>query len=153
LWYRSDAFEFRRLAGVDHAVVSVRRASADGAVTAITLLRRIGGRDFSPREGELLHFLHAELGRLVRRSLVSALEPSPENLPPRLRQTLACLLEGDSEKQVAARLALSPTTVHEYVGELYRRFGVRSRAQLLAHALKRAADSRWRNVAPGGAEH
>jgi hypothetical protein len=39
--------------------------------------------------------------------VVSATEPSPDKLSPRLRQTLACLLEGDSEKQVAARLALA----------------------------------------------
>jgi DNA-binding NarL/FixJ family response regulator len=44
-------------------------------------------------------------------------------------QTLACLLEGDSEKQVAARLGLSPATAHEYVTALYRHFGVQSRAQ------------------------
>jgi len=46
-------------------------------------------------------------------------------------------LEGDSEKQVAARLGLSRQTVHQYVTMLYRHFGVFSRAQLLAHILRR----------------
>jgi DNA-binding CsgD family transcriptional regulator len=86
----------------------------------------------------LLEFFHGELGRLVGRQLVSATEPSPEELSPRLRQTLACLIDGDSEKQVAGRLGLSPTTVHQYVTMLYRRFGVRSRGQLLAHVLRRS---------------
>jgi DNA-binding NarL/FixJ family response regulator len=99
--------------------------------------RRGRDRDFSPREQALLHFFHGELSRLLRHSLVSAIEPRPEALPRRLRETLACLLEGDSEKAVAVRLALSHATVHQYVTDLYRRFGVHSRAQLLAHVIRR----------------
>jgi DNA-binding NarL/FixJ family response regulator len=78
---------------------------------------------------------------------VSATEPTPSDLSPRLRQTLACLLQGDSEKQVAARLGLSPATTHQYVTALYRRFGVQSRAQLLTHAFKRISQDRWKLLA------
>jgi len=74
---------------------------------------------------------------------VSATEPSPDKLSPRLRQTLACLLEGDSEKQVAARLSLSRATTHQYVTALYRHFRVQSRAQLLANAFKRSGRGLW----------
>jgi DNA-binding NarL/FixJ family response regulator len=104
----------------------------------IALQRSRGERDFSPREQRLLDFFHGELGRLVRGALVSATEPSPDRLSPRLRQTLGCLLEGDSEKQVAARLGLSHATTHQYVTALYRHFEVQSRAQLLAHIFRRA---------------
>ena len=62
-------------------------------------------------------------------------EQSLESLSPRLRQTLGCLLEGHSEKEIADRLGLSATTIHQYVTALYRRFGVQSRAQLMAHAI------------------
>jgi DNA-binding NarL/FixJ family response regulator len=103
----------------------------------------IGGRDFSHREVRLLEFFHGELRPLIGRQLVSASEPSPENLSRRLRQTLACLAEGDGEKQVAARLGISPTTVHQYVTVLYRRFGVQSRSQLLAHVLPRSRRADW----------
>jgi DNA-binding CsgD family transcriptional regulator len=51
---------------------------------------------------------------------------------PRVRQTLARLLAGDSEKQVAAHLRLSPHTVHVYVKRLYRHYDVCSRGELLA---------------------
>jgi DNA-binding CsgD family transcriptional regulator len=69
----------------------------------------------------------------------SAVQPLPSSADARdERQTLDCLLEGDSEKEIAARLGLSPATVHEYVTALYRRFGVHSRGQLLAHVLKRS---------------
>lgn len=54
------------------------------------------------------------------------------SLPPRLRQTLAGLLRGDSEKQVARSLEISPHTVHVYVKSLYRKFNVASRGELLA---------------------
>ncbi|MGN6724984.1 MAG: helix-turn-helix transcriptional regulator, partial [Tepidisphaeraceae bacterium] len=53
-------------------------------------------------------------------------------LTPRLRQTLSCLLGGDSEKQIALKLQISQHTVHTYVKNLHRRFSVNSRGELLA---------------------
>ena len=53
-------------------------------------------------------------------------------LAPRLRRTLDLLLSGNSEKETAKRLGLSHHTVHEYVKDLYRHFGVRTRAELMA---------------------
>jgi DNA-binding CsgD family transcriptional regulator len=144
VWYRSRDFnDYRKPAGIDHCLVSVCFVSQQGAIAAICLARGLGERDFSPGEVRLLEFFHEELGRLVGRQLVSATEPGPEKLSPRLRQTLARLIEGDSEKQVAARLGLSPSTVHEYVTTLYRRFGVRSRGELLAHVLRRSRRAEW----------
>jgi DNA-binding CsgD family transcriptional regulator len=138
VWYRSASWgQYRRAAGIDHSLVSVFRISDDGATSVIALNREFGDRDFSPREQRLLNFFHAEIGRLIRGPLASDTEPGFDQLAPRLRQTLACLLDGNSEKQVAVRLGLSPATVHQYVTALYRRFGVRSRAQLLAYVLKR----------------
>jgi DNA-binding NarL/FixJ family response regulator len=58
-------------------------------------------------------------------------------LPPRLRRTLDCLLEGEDVKGVARRLGLSRHTVHLYVTDLYKRFGVHSRAELLAVCLRK----------------
>ena len=67
-------------------------------------------------------------------------------LPPRLRQTLDCLLDGDSEKQVAARLGLSRHTVHEYVKALYRRLGITTRAELMVRYLRRPPSGRERET-------
>lgn len=53
-------------------------------------------------------------------------------LSPRLRQTLEALTQGDSEKQIAAKLKVSPHTIHVYVKQLYKRFNVSSRGELLA---------------------
>jgi DNA-binding CsgD family transcriptional regulator len=146
-WYRSVLWnEYYRPGRIDHQLTSVYQTSDDGAISAICLVRAPGERDFSPRERQLVDFFHAELGPLIGRSLVSVLEPSPERLSPRLRQTLGCLLEGDSEKQAAARLNLSHATTHQYVTSLYRRFGVQSRAQLLAYVMKRMGQGQWKRL-------
>jgi len=65
-----------------------------------------------------------------------------------LRQTLACLLDGDSEKQLAARLGLSHATIHQYVTTIYRHFGVGSRGQLLALMIKRIRRHGWSRLSP-----
>jgi DNA-binding NarL/FixJ family response regulator len=56
-------------------------------------------------------------------------------LSPQLAKTLALLARGLNEREAAAELGLSQHTVHEYVQTLYRRFGVRTRAQLLARII------------------
>jgi len=150
-WYGSSVWnDYQRPIGIDHQLTSVYQVAGSDAIDVIGLHRSVGERDFSPRAQRLLTFFHAELGLLIGRALVSAAEPSPDALPPRLRQTLACLLEGDSEKQAAARLGLSPATTHEYVTALYRHFGVRSRAQLMAHAIKRVARADWNQLRADG---
>lgn len=57
-------------------------------------------------------------------------------MSPRLTQTLELLLEGLSEKQVAARLQISRHTAHDYVKRLYKIAAVSSRAELLAKVLR-----------------
>jgi DNA-binding CsgD family transcriptional regulator len=69
-------------------------------------------------------------------------EPTPEqllakDLAPRLQQTLGHLLEGDSEKQVARKLGISPHTVHVYIKTLYRKFNVTTRAELMSRHVKK----------------
>lgn len=106
-------------------------------MSVVRLLRGCGEPDFSEREQRLLRFFHAELGRLIGNTLASVFDPDLRRLSRRQRETLACLLEGVSEKQVAARLGISGFTTHQYVKSLYRRSSVSSRAELLAHFLRR----------------
>ena len=53
----------------------------------------------------------------------------------RMIETLQLLLSGDSEKEVATKLSLSPHTVHIHVKKLYKRLDVSSRAELMAKCL------------------
>lgn len=63
--------------------------------------------------------------------------PDPaESLPPRQRAVLNELLRGRSEKEAAASLGMTAAAVHQHVKRLYARFGVHSRAELLAALLR-----------------
>jgi DNA-binding CsgD family transcriptional regulator len=135
-WYASFSYnEIRRVIGVDHCVYSLCALSGEDSYSFIGLHRATGERGFESREQHLLHICHDEIGRLT--GTVLARKTERACLAPRLCQTLECLLDGDSEKQVASRLALSLPTVHQYVTALYRHFDVSSRAELLAHFIRR----------------
>jgi DNA-binding CsgD family transcriptional regulator len=132
--------EYRRPAGAEECVYTLAALPAAGTFSLVGLHRPCGEPGFSTRQRRLLHLFHGELGRLIGPVLVSAGDPfSPTRLPPRVREALSCLLEGDGEKQAAARMGLSRETVHQYVKALYRHYRVESRAELLARVLRRPA--------------
>jgi DNA-binding CsgD family transcriptional regulator len=143
-WYGSIVYnECHRAIRIDHCLGSTLELAADGRFSCIILHRATGMPDFAPRHAQLLHLFHEELGRLMGPVLVLAGDPfSPTRLPPRVQETLRCLLEGDGEKQAAARMGLSKETVHQYVKALYRHYRVASRAELLAWVLRRANPGR-----------
>lgn len=135
-WYREPHVqEYRRACGLDAFMHSVRVDRDAGYV--ISLHRPWGARPFSERERRLVDLFHRESRALVPAPPPpsGAESPLPSPLPPQLQRTLEALLRGLSEKEVAAELGLSQHTVHEYVGVIYRRFGVRSRGELFAQRL------------------
>jgi DNA-binding CsgD family transcriptional regulator len=107
-----------------------------GAVDQLGLHRASGEKPFTRAEHRLVRLLHVELGRLWRRDALRHAKDPTADLPPRLTQTLAALLDGLSEKQIALKLELSQHTVHNYVKALHQRFDVSSRGELLAKAGK-----------------
>jgi len=138
VWYRSPhCATVREALGFDHTVVSMCGVAGPDEVNMISFARQPGDRPFSARERRLLHIFHHEVGPLLGRRLARGRKNQARPLSPRLRQTLDRLLEGDGEKQVARRLGLSLPTVHQYVTELYRRYGVSSRAELMARWVRR----------------
>ncbi len=149
VWYRSATFnDYHRPARLDDQLTSIYQVSERGAISLISLHRALGEGEFSPRQQRLLGFFHGELGPLIGQSLASHAEPGFDGLSRRLRETLACLLEGDSEKLVASRLGLSQATIHQYVTALYRHFNVGSRAQLLATIMRRTGRHRREQLPP-----
>lgn len=138
-WYLSAHFnEFRRPTRNDSSIYAacplVQRKP--DVLFAYSLTRGVEEKQFSERDRRVCHWILHELQPLLGKQLALPGEPSLSELPRRLRQTLECLLQGDSEKQAAVRLGLSPSTVHDYVKQLYRRFDVNSRAELLARWLR-----------------
>lgn len=136
-WYLSPHFhENWRPGGADHYIVAVGQAATGAATTLFNLARAVGRPRYTRREVRIARLVHEELGRLIGGPLGVGADPTL-GLSPRLRQTLDCLLEGDSEKQAAIRLGLSRHTVHQYVKELYRHFDVGSRGELHVRCTRR----------------
>ena len=103
-------------------------------VDQLVCYRFAPSKPFGRRQVRLLRLFHAELGHLWGVDAMKRARDPAADLAPRLQQTLALLMEGDSEKQVAYKLGISPHTVHNYVKALHQRFDVSSRGELLAAA-------------------
>jgi DNA-binding NarL/FixJ family response regulator len=116
-------------------------AMAELRVTACVLLR-----DLTPRSFE--HFLALVLDTPLRmvsdaiaNAFVAACIPGRRPISPvarlsrRQSEVLALLAAGLSEKAIANRLGIGPTTVGKHVERLKEKVGVETRDQLVAYAL------------------
>lgn len=113
-WHRSfELNETRIPTGTGDMVCSCVRLQDPTGLYGFVLNRPRGDRPFGPAESRLVHRLHQELSLWLGRVLI--LEPGGlyGGLARRLHPVLRSLVEGDSEKQVALRLALSRHTIHE----------------------------------------
>lgn len=132
-WYRSRTFnDIHKPAGLDDYIISIRQQPGVSVQHSVWVHRALGRDPFTRRDWWTLHVIHEEVGRRIGAELASCVEPQLADLPPRRRQALDLLLDGDSEKQAAATLGIAPSTFHEHVLALYRDFGVSSRAELMA---------------------
>jgi DNA-binding CsgD family transcriptional regulator len=132
-WFHSDHFErVRQPLGFGESMYG-KLTTPDGRCLKLSLHREFHDPPFNDRHVQLLHVFNENLAGLyvVMPSPAQASGPI-DSLPPRLRPVLQRLLVGDSEKQAAKKLGLSPHTVHEYIKMLYRTFAVNSRGELLA---------------------
>ena len=82
-------------------------------------------------------FLLVALAETDEKPVETDSEESPEEfararLSKAQRRVFVMLLKGLSERQIAAQLKLSPTTVHNHTQAIYRVFNVHSRSKLLA---------------------
>lgn len=123
--------------GFDDGVIGRVVVPRAGCVALLTLVRSADDRPHPARYGRVLECVLRELSPHLGRSLLLTNQPTRHGLTARQRDVLDSLLDGDSEKQTAARFGLHPTTVHDHVKRLYRHFGVNSRAELLAYFLRR----------------
>jgi DNA-binding CsgD family transcriptional regulator len=136
--YRRSAFYQRYLR--EHRIedgLSAVEVAQDGLIVGMSLMRTPGERGFSVRDENMLALLAGLTADRVGKRLATREQLGRHLLSPRLRATLVLLLDGASEKEIAHSLAISRATAHEYVTALYRRFGVRSRAGIMAYFLRR----------------
>jgi len=119
-------YDLHRPASVDATLMSLARPS-EGEFRLLVFKRAWGARAFDDEDCALVDLFRAEF-----EPLFTAVR-DPE-LSPRERGVLALLMDGLPEKQIAAQLAISVHTAHTYIKAVYRKLGVRSRAQLMARA-------------------
>jgi DNA-binding CsgD family transcriptional regulator len=131
-WYGSDHFtQLRQPLGLDHALYVKIVAASLGRQTIVMLVRAAGEPAFTDRDAYLCELCLSELAWPYTPD-VDFTDPRLDALQPRLKRVMRHLLEGDSEKQVAVKLGLSPHSVHQYVKQLYAQLEVSSRGELLA---------------------
>ncbi len=78
-----------------------------------------------------------ELLRLIQPAFTAALRRCRHRLPPsplagRSAEIAACIVQGLSDKEIAARLGIEFSTVRTHVDKLFRRYAVCSRTQLVS---------------------
>jgi len=129
-YHRTDHFNIvRRPFGIDHSLYC-RLTLPGGEDLAVGLQRSPGDPVFSERDKALVHLLHTSAPHVYAARRNAA--PELDSLAPRLRPVLRYLLQGDAEKEVAAKLRLSRHTVHRYAQVIYHELKVHSRGELLA---------------------
>lgn len=128
--------EDRRPLGQDETLLGLNRMTAAPVLRQVfSVNRAVGERRFGRRDRAFLRVFLEEIDHLAGSRLAIDDAGPFARLPPRLRQVLDAILDGEGEKQVAARLGISRHTVHAYITALYRRFDVGSRGEL--HAVYR----------------
>ena len=88
---------------------------------------------------EALDYAHAAIARFATDELARpAGEPvaTPDRLTTRQREVLALLVSGLGNKEIAARLGVSPKTVMHHTTAIYRTLGVRGRAEAAVLAIR-----------------
>lgn len=129
-WYTDPHIEGLKSLSLDGVMASVRTLREQ----QITLVarRNWGETDYSEQEREVLDciadcfkwfFLDLEEHNYFG---------SPIKVPSRFERIMDGLMRGLSEKEIAEEVCLSSRTVHKYVQELFRYFGVNSRPKLMA---------------------
>lgn len=126
-WYASAlANERFRAHDCDDFILSMVAVPGTGLLATFELFRPWQRSPFGERERLVVNLLHEALTQEWQEP------PGQRGMAPRLRQVAQRLASGASEKEIAHDLELSPHTVHDYIKALHRRFGVRSRGELLA---------------------
>jgi two-component system response regulator NreC len=84
-------------------------------------------------------YLYPTMARQLVRDYVSRVGGSLESdlpLSPREREVMQLLAEGYSNKEIAERLVVSPSTVHTHRSNLMSKLGLSSRRELIRYARK-----------------
>jgi DNA-binding CsgD family transcriptional regulator len=130
-WHASPPGRVAAEAGFDHFLASVRPLE-DAVYSAVTFCRRLGRAGYTPRDAAIVDLVFQQVPWIHNEALKAPALSNVFELSPRERQVMLHLLGGDTRKQVAAKLRLSEHTVADYLKVIYRKLGIKSRAELFA---------------------
>jgi len=137
-WYAAPTVnDGRRIANIDDTIHSSRVLPTPGGADDLALHRPWKGRRFNERERLIVELFHDELAHVWRYQAGRNATHPLRTLPPQLGLTLRHLLGELSEKEIAARMRLSPHSVHAYAKVIYQRLSVTSRPELMARYVGR----------------
>ncbi len=107
----------------------------DRAGRVLTLSRSRPG--FSPRDRALVDLLAPHLAQALARAERPAVTPvagvTAEVLTAREREVAAQVTRAACDRQIARHLGISPRTVQKHLQQIYRKLGLTSRTELMAH--------------------
>lgn len=150
VWYASENVQkCRRAGGVDDQILAGAPAGEPGLYYATSFHRAWGAPLFSERDRDLAALVQMSVGWMFDDFATEREgERFMHDVPPRQREALIALLRGDSEKQAAKRLRITPHALHEHVKRLHRALDVASRGELLARCYAlRVTPDRQENAA------
>lgn len=130
----------------DQLLAALRRPRAMEFLTFMARLRAMVQEDAAVPDEAWVRAMRARLRTAEQAGAQDQIPgPSPHDvtvstcLSHRQCEVLACIFEGCSEKQVAARLGVGQSTVHTHLRRLHRKLRAHNRAELLASARRMAS--------------
>jgi FixJ family two-component response regulator len=145
----TSGLDFQRELGTAHFDMPIIFITGHGDIPMTVQAMKAGAVDFLTkpfRDQELLDAIHKALDRdrerRHQRSEVTQLRERYEGLTPREREVLAFVVQGLLNKQIAAELGTSETTVKIHRGQVMRKMQAESLPDLVRMAEKICIPSR-----------
>lgn len=130
-----DGFGFAdRIRAMDPTVAIVFMTAWPTTANAVDAVRRYGGLDYLEKPLDEQRLLAAVAEGVAWSRQQRAVRARTEALSPRERQVFDLLVQGHSNKAVAAILTLSPKTVEDHRAAIVAKTGASGLAQLIALA-------------------
>jgi DNA-binding CsgD family transcriptional regulator len=128
---RSGADLAWKEANIGPTILSMRPLDATASST-IALYRHYARPEFTQRESRIAHIVLAEIPWLHEQGWPEDRGVNVPSLSRRQRLALNLLIQGHSQKQIAAHMKISMHTAQGYIKDTYRFFGVHSQAALMS---------------------
>lgn len=134
-WFSSDLVrDYFHPAHIGEFIWSVRPIGGN-QYSSMWFLRPLGRPAFTAREICIVHLIAEQVSWLHHDGIDVPAADHVNELSSRQKQILLQVMAGDSVKEIARKVALSPHTVNDHMKHIYRRFGVVARGELLAQFL------------------